>query len=133
MALVNLGAVMDAIATTCTGASLAPRAYPYPADTISPPCVVVGYPVLLSFDMTYQRGADQADIPVYFVVGRPNELAARTALSAILADATSVKSALDGTLGGVVSSLRVTDCRVMELEVNTVTYLAAVFNAEVLS
>ena len=133
MALDDLGAVMDAISTTITAGGLAPRAYPYPAETISVPCAVVGYPERIDFDVTYQRGADQATLPVYFVVGRASEASARTALSAVIADASSIKSALDGNLGGAVDSCRVLDMRVLSLTVAGIDYLAGVFDTEVVA
>lgn len=134
MALDDLGAVMDAIATATTSApALVPRAYAYPPDTISPPCVVVGYPTRIDFDLSYQRGSDRADIPVYFVVGRASEASARAALSTVIADATSIKSRLDGDLGGAVDTLRVADLRILTLAVGGIDYLAGVFDTEVVA
>jgi hypothetical protein len=58
------------------------------------------------------RGLDRATIPVWRICGLVGEERTRDDVSALISGATSIKTALDGSLGGVVSSLRVTDCRV---------------------
>jgi hypothetical protein len=132
LALTDLGAVMDAIAMAITDANITERAYPYPAESISVPCAVVAYPDRIEFDVSYQRGADQATFPVYFIVGRAVERAARDKLATIITGATGIKDTLDGDLGGAVQSLRVTDMRILKVQVSGIDYLAAEFNAEVL-
>jgi hypothetical protein len=131
VALTNLAAIMDAIAAAITDADITERAYAYPAESLSPPCVVVGYPDTIEFDLTYQRGADRAEIPVYFVLGRVTERTARDRLAEVIAGATGIKETLDGDLGGLCDSLRVTDMRVLNLKVGDLSYLAARFDAEV--
>lgn len=131
VALTDLGAVMDAIANAITDADITKRAYGYPADSISVPCAVVGFPDSIEFDVTFQRGADQTVIPVYFIVGKVTEKSARDHLASIITGATGIKDTLDGNLGGVVDTLRVTDMKILNVQVSGIDYLAAQFNAEV--
>lgn len=133
MALDNLAAVMDGIAAALVAAGVTTRAHAYPAESLEPPCVVVGYPDSIEFDLTYQRGADRAEIPVYFVLGRVTERSARDQLAAVISGATGIKETLDGDLGGLVQTLRVTDMRVLNLQVAAASYLAARFDAEVVT
>lgn len=133
MALDNLGEIMDAIASAITTADtpITLRAQAWPAESVQPPMVVVGYPESIDFDVTFKRGADKCTIPVYFVVGKLTTRAARDAISAVIAGAGSVKELLDGNLGGKVQTLRVTDCRPESIKIGGVDYLAARFDAEV--
>lgn len=134
MALTNLGPIMDAIADATVSAGLVPRADGWPSDAIEPPCVVVGYPTDVMYDLTMANGADVATIPVYFVVGRTMEKAARDALSGVIAGAPSIKSALEASaLGGIVDSVRVIRMDVVQLAVGTLNYVAARFTAEVVA
>ena len=132
VALSDLGAVMDAIAAAIEAQGVTSRTYAYPAESVSVPCAVVGYPDEIEFDIVYQRGADLANIPVYFLTGRVVDRAARDRMAAIISGATGIKEALDGDLGGAVQSLRVTDMKVLNVQVAGVDYLAAKFNAEVI-
>lgn len=43
------------------------RAYPYPADTINPPAVIVGYPEI-TYDLTMRRGRDMYTVPLWLMV-----------------------------------------------------------------
>lgn len=131
LALTNLGAVMDAIAQAIVDSGATERAYPWPAESISPPCAVVAYPTDIEFDVTYNRGADRCVIPVYFITGRVVERSARDTLAGIITGATGIKEALDGDLDGTVQTLRVMDMRIMNVQVSGIDYLAAQFNAEV--
>lgn len=133
MAAIDLSVIMDAIAQRIKDANVTPRAYPWPVGNITVPCAVVGYPTKLDFDMTFKRGGDEANFPIYFIVGKSGDLSSRDALSNIITGATSIKDNLDGNLGGAVQSARVTNCQVEEVAVAGVDYLAAVFTLEVLS
>lgn len=131
MSAIDMSAVMDAIAERLTENNVSPRVYAWPEGSISAPCAVVGYPTELDFDMTFKRGGDRAVFPVYLLVGNAVTRAARDALSGIIAGATGVKDAIDGNLGGAVQSARVTNCRIEEVAVGGVAYLAARFDTEV--
>lgn len=133
MSAIDLAAIMDAITDTLTTGGRTENMYPYPAESIETPAVIVGYPPSIDFDVTFTRGSDRATFPVWFVVGRNEGRDARDALSAIIAGANSIKAILDGTLGGAVQTARVTDCKPDFIEVAGVPYLAAAFNVEVYS
>lgn len=133
MALTNLQAVMEAIAGALNSVNPDYRADPYPADAISPPATVVGYPNPLEFDATMTRGADRAEIPVYFAVGTTSDRAAMERIAAIVAGAGAIKDTLDGDLGGTVDSCRVMAMRVLRVELAGGAYLAAVFSLEVVA
>lgn len=86
----NLAAVMDQIGDaldTIAGLNI----HRYPADAISPPAALVGYPETINFDETYQRGADTMVLPVLVVVAPKPARAARTRLAAYC-DGTGAKS-----------------------------------------
>lgn len=127
----DIGLVMQAIADTITGGNVTSRAYAWPAEQVSAPCAVVGYPTELDFDATFMRGADRAIFPVYLVVGRASDRASRDVLSALITDATGIKGVLDGTLGDVVQTARLTNLKVETVTIGSVSYLAAVGEVEV--
>lgn len=131
MALTNLATIMDAIATTLQAAGVAPRADGFPVATVNPPHIVVSYPETITFDLTMARGADTITIPIFLMLGEIKDKSARDALSAAIDGAAGVKQVLDGNLGGVVDSLRVTDMVARQVKVGDVDYLAAVFTAEI--
>ena len=132
MSALNLSNVMDAIANTALSGSVMERVYAWPADSVSAPCLVVGYPTEdIEFDVTFQRGSDRAVFPLYALVGKASERTARDRLSDVITGARGVKDKLDGTLGGVVSTARVTTCKAEEITVAGVSYLSATFEIEV--
>jgi hypothetical protein len=123
----KMAAAMDGMATAM--AALAGNVYAWPAPSVTVPCIVVGGPTEIEFDMAMARGADRYVFPVWYVVGLTSNHDDWYALSAILEDTSSVKSALDGehTWG----DCRVTGGEVAELTIGAVTYLAAKFDAEI--
>lgn len=129
MGAMDLGAIMDGVATLLSSSSIAPTVYGWPADSVSVPCAVVGYPTRMEFDTVMGRGGDLVELPVYVLVGRTGTKDSRDALSAILADTSSVKSALDGARS--FGSVRVTDATIDEVTVSGLVYLAARFTTEV--
>jgi hypothetical protein len=140
MAELVLATVMDAIASTIDAANLTVqpgtipmRSYAWPAGSVNPPCIVVGYPKKIIFDLTFNRGSDEATFPVWFVVGKPDDKSARDTLSALLTGAGKIKDTLDGNLGGAVQSARCVDCDVESVKIGDIEYLAALFTLEVLS
>lgn len=124
----NLADVMDAIAAALV--AVTPRTYGWPVGSVTPPCAVVGYPTNIDFDMTYQRGADKANFPIYFLAGVGTEKSARDALSSIITGAIDIKDVLDGDLDGKIQSGRVTDCKIEQIEVGSILYVSATFTYE---
>lgn len=122
---------MDAIANTARSADIMADVHAYPAESVTVPCLVVGYPEDIEFDVTFKRGSDKAVFPLYALVGKVTELDARNRLSDVITGAAGVKDALDGNLGGAVATARVTDCKPEAVTVGGVEYLSATFSIEV--
>ena len=107
--------------------------YPFPIDGITVPAIVIGYPDSMAFDRTFARGSDELVVPVWFIVG-PGQTSTkdvRDALSAILADSTSIKSALDGTKS--FGTVRVSDVKIETVASGSVSYIAARFDVDVIT
>lgn len=129
--IASLNAVMDAIGVRlATIAGL--RVFDFPAESVSVPAAIVAYADIV-YDSTYARGMDQAVFPVHVLVSTTSDRMARDALEAYRAPtgAKSVKAAVDGSLGGVVSDARVARSTVETIEVNGVAYIGATFDVEV--
>jgi hypothetical protein len=123
---------MDGLAALAVSASLAPNVYAYPVESVTVPCIVVGYPKNIDFDAVFVRGGDRVELPVWFVVGKTGTKDARDGLSRILADASSVKSVFEGTQS-FAQTIRVTDAEIAEITIAGVDYLGAKFTLEVYS
>lgn len=127
----DLTAIMDGLASA-TGVS---RAYGYPRPEITPPCVVVGYPSKLDYDLTFHAngstGKVEAVFPVWYVVADVLDKAARDALSPLITGAGSIKAVLDGAVAGydVVNTI---DMTVETFTIGAMDYLAARFDVEVI-
>ncbi|MER5252905.1 hypothetical protein [Streptomyces sp. NPDC002855] len=96
------------------------RVSDYVPGQINPPAAVIipGDPEsqtaqMISFDSTMARGSDDMLFTVMILVSLAHDRVAHEKLDAYLdgSSATSVKAALDGNLGGVVSYCRVASCR----------------------
>lgn len=129
MSAFDLTAIMDGLATLATNASLAKNVYAYPVESVTVPCVVVGYPTTMDFDTVMARGGDRVEIPVWFVVGKTGTKDARDVLSLILADSSSAKSVFDGNQS--FGAVRVTNVAISEITIDSVVYLGAKFNLSI--
>lgn len=128
-----MAAVMDALAARILAAGVTTRAHAWPVGAVQPPCAIVGYPEEIEFDATFGRGSDRAVFPVWMVCGNVSDRTARDVLSGYITGATGIKDALDGNLGGVVQTARVTDCQIEKTTIGAVEYIAARFQIEVFS
>lgn len=134
MGVFELAGVMDAIADAAIAAEVVDRVYEWPTSTPAPPCLVVGYPTAVTFDVTMQRGHDRATFPVWVICGRADERTARDVLSSYVSDGGNrVKTALDGDLGGAVSSARVQSVGFELMTMGGVEYISAAFELDVLT
>lgn len=127
-----MNATMDAIGTaldTIDGL----RVYDYPADSIAVPAVIVSHPDTVTYDQAYGRNADMAIFQVTVIVGKVSDRVSRDQLEEYRAGtgAKSVKTVLDGDLGGVVKTGRVTQASALTLTVGGIEYAAATFDYEV--
>jgi hypothetical protein len=109
----NIAAAMDSIAQAFTNAGI--RTYSYPASSVSVPCAVVAYPEEIDLTLAFGRNGNEATFPVYLLVGKATDKAARNTLSEML---TSAKTALQ-SIGGSLKA------RIEEVDVAGVAYLAA--------
>lgn len=134
MSAIDLAGTMDALAAKVPAAA-SYRVHAWPMESITPPCVVVGYPKSIDFDTTFGRGSDTAVFPVWFIVGKIATKQSRDALSEIITGAAGIKDALDGalTVGATTADVRVTDCTPEEVTVAATTYMAARFDCEVVT
>jgi hypothetical protein len=123
----DVNATMDAIGVRLATIS-GLRVYDYPADSVTVPAGVVGLPELVVYDETYRRGLDMATLDVHVLVSKVSDRASRDAISGYL---TTVKAAVDGTLGGAVADARVAEARSNTITVGGVDYLAVSFTVEV--
>ena len=112
MGALNVAATMDALATAFASVGVITNAYGYPVEALNPGEACVGYPDPITFDMTFQRGADEATFPVWVMCGLVADAATRTFVSTIIGSASDVKDAVDGSLSGVVQTCRVTDAAI---------------------
>lgn len=131
-----LGDVMDEIAARLdTIVSLTGRTYAWPPGTITPPAAFVAYPGPGTYDLSYQRGADQCDGSCLVLLGRPTERSTRDLLTGY-ADGSgteSVKAVVDGD-GTYAScdSVTVTGWDVDVVSVGGTDYLAVVFTLDII-
>lgn len=104
--------------------------YAFPAESITVPCALVGYPEKVVFDLTFQRGGDTFLLPVWLIVGRSGTIDTRDTLSGYLTGIASLKESLDGS--HAFGSVRCTDAEIAEVTVAGTTYTGIKISAEVL-
>lgn len=129
----DMAGTMDAIAAALVTGSVVAKAYGWPAPIVQKRQAAVGYPERVEFDMAFGRGLEQAVFPVWIVCGLPGEETTRDEVSRLVGSTTDVKTALDGSLGDVVSSLRVIDARIETYDTTGGAFVAVRFDCEVLS
>lgn len=127
-----LSAVMDDLGTAlATIPDL--RVFPYWADTVSPPAAVVAWPDPLTFDATFKRGADGAEIPVHVFVGKVDARSSRDLL-ARYADGSgtySVKQAVENHTATAYDVARVNRAEFAVSTVGGTELLAATFYIDI--
>lgn len=137
MGALRLKAINQAIALALEEREVVPKAWPYPRETVDTGDAIVGFPKSIDFDLTFQRGADQAVIPIWIVAGLIGEEATLDELERLLGDGqASVKAALEtGEYGGldeVISALTISTGGVDQMVLEGgLRYAAARFDAEV--
>jgi hypothetical protein len=108
------------------------RVFPYPANTVVPPAVVVGWPAPITPD-TLARGGESITFPVLVAVGKADIQSARDALGAYLdgSDPAGVPRALERGTYTACDAVRVTEKRVEPVSIAGIEYLAAVLDVQV--
>lgn len=128
--MATLSEIMDGLAALAPGA-LTQNVYAWPVESVTVPCVVVGYPTRVDFDLTFQHGGNTFLIPVWMVVGQTASKAARDNLSTALTGVSSVKTAFDGV--HAFGSVRVTDASVETFVIGELAHISIRYSIEVLS
>lgn len=131
----NIAAVMDEIATALH-AITGLRVFPYNADRVTAPAVVVTLPDEVEYDTTMVRGGDTFTLDLYLFVARIDQRTGRDALAAYLngSGSKSIKAAVDSSATVVYTSadvVRVTKASVEPLSSAGVDHLGAVFTLEI--
>lgn len=102
-------------------------------DNIIPPAAIVGQ-LSMTWDLVMARGADTANLDVMVITGRMSDRAAQDWLDQLLVGTgtKSIKTKIesDQTLGGSVSSIRVTTAEPLNINVSGVEMLAYRFAVE---
>jgi hypothetical protein len=130
---VDLGDVMDAVATqldTITGL----RCFAYPPDSITPPAAIVSYPEELTFDATYDRGADTMTLPVIVAVGKVHDRTTRDLVAAYVdgSGASSIKAVLEAGTYTAFDTVRVVRAEFDVVRIGAADYLAALFDLDII-
>lgn len=109
------------------------RVSDFPTDGANPPHAIVSLPEMVEYDTVAGRGADRVIIPITVLVGKVSDRTARTNLAGYVSGtgATSIKSAVDGDLGGTAHTARVTEATINVVTIQAVEYLGATLNVEV--
>jgi hypothetical protein len=112
------------------------RVPPIGASKISPPAVLMALPEVITYDMTYHRGADDITQPFIVLVSKADARAATRNLNDYLdgAGAKSIKAAVDSTPARPYASCSIVvvqTARPDTFTVSDVEYLGAVFTAMV--
>lgn len=139
MGALRLKAVNLAIAAALEECEVVTKAWPYPREVADTGEAIIGFPTSIQFDVTFQRGADRAVIPIWIVAGLMGEEATLDELERLLGDGQeAVKAALEtgehGGLDEVISALTIGTGAVDQVLVEGgLRYAAARFDAEVVT
>lgn len=130
----NLSDTMDALGTALENIT-GLRVFPWPNFAATPPCGIVGYPDSIEYDLTFQASdgissGDHATFKVWLAVGSQVERTARDALSLFVSsdEAKSIKLAIEDNAG---LTCRVTDCKIVTINMGGKDFLAAEYSIEV--
>lgn len=122
-----LGDVMQEVADRLdTIAGL--RVFAYPTDQPPPiPAAIVSYPDSYTYDATYGRGMDRMELPVWLVVGKVSDRAARDQITKYLdgSGADSVKAVLESGTWTEFDTVRVMSVEFDVIRIGGIDYLAA--------
>jgi hypothetical protein len=135
----TLNTVMTAIATEVTADLPAgTRVYAYPVPNPVPPCLIVGYPTSLEYDVTFHAiastGKIKAIFPVRYVVPRVIDRTALDAISAVVTGAPGIPESLGGNLAGSVDTCNVDSVVRFESEkIADIDYEVVIFQVQVIA
>lgn len=130
----RLGDVMDEIADAVrTIPTVSGRTYAWPVQSVTPPCAFIPFPEG-TFDLGYQRGADELDLSVVVLVSAVDSRASRDAVLAYMSGdgVESVKAAVEGATYTAFDSVRVESVAVEEYFIGDIPYIAMVFPLDII-
>jgi hypothetical protein len=135
--MATLTQIRSGIATNISNNITIVSVYSYVPHRAEPPIVVVGVLETLEYDTTMARGSDKYLIPVRLYVANVDDQDSQETLDQFIktTGSNSMKSAIesDKTLGGVASSVRVTEVRDYgAFELNNTDLLGVEFLVEVI-
>lgn len=139
MGALRIKAVNQAIAAALEECEVVVKAHQQPREVADTGEAIIGFPTSIEFDVTFQRGADRAVIPIWIVAGLMDAEGTLDELERLLGDGLqSVKAALEsGEYGGldeVISALTIRNGGVDQVLVEGgLRYAAARFDAEVVT
>ncbi len=127
----NLDAVMQEVAEdldTIPGL----RVHGYPADSVTPPAAVLSYPEV-TYDETMRRGMDRYSMPLFILVGKVSDRAARKTIAPYLdgSGPKSVKTVLESATHTAFHSVRVQRAEPDVVRIANVDYLAYQFTLDI--
>ncbi len=111
------------------------RVPPWGVESVTSPAALVGLPVRIEYDDTWQRGSDRyPDVEVYILAGKPEDRTSREILAPFCAGAgvRSVKQAVESFAYTSCDrqSVRVVSCEFEAVRFAGVAYLAAIFHID---
>lgn len=138
MGALRLKDTMLAIAAALEEAEVVEKAWAWPFEKAAPGDAVVGYPTRIEFSKTFQRGSDEALVPVFIIAGIAGEEATLEVLDRLVGDGNrSVKTVLEagdhGGLDEVLSYLHVREGAIDGVKLGGVIYAALRMDCEVKS
>lgn len=129
----NVATVMDEVAAALRGVP-GWSVYEWPNGAATPPAAIVLYPDEVVYDETYQRGADRITMPLVVLAGTADDLSTRDRLAGWMdgSGAQSVKRVLEAATYTNADVVRVTRCEPGPYQAAGRTYLAAVFELDIM-
>lgn len=129
----DIGEVMDELAEALKTTVPKLRAFPYYAESVTPPAAIVGLPDEYTFDASMGRGSDHAAFPVYVLVGKVNARSARDNLAKYAngSGPGSVKAAIEAYEYTACDTPAVRSCEFGVFTSGGVEYLSATFVIDV--
>lgn len=128
----DLASVMQAVADRLDTITEL-NCFGYPADSVTPPAVIVDYPEEYTFDETYGRGMDRMDLTAIVVVGKVSDASTRDSIGAYCngSGTRSFKAVLESGTYTAFDELRVTGIRFGVWTIAGTDYMAAIFDLDI--
>lgn len=128
----NLNEAVDQIAARLD-AMPGYKIFPYPPESITPPCLIVSYPDQVEYDLTNGRGTDQVKgLVISAVVGKVTSLAARRKVMALASGGTNgIKSLIESQPFPAFDDVQVTTAQFDEVTIADVDYITVTFTCDI--